>query len=87
MPFRACAGLCLLVTFASSAAAQRPPIDWTPLQVETLRHFQALVQIDTSNPPGNEVKAVDYLQTVLTAEGIPSKILALEPTRPIWSRG
>ena len=87
MPFRACAGLCLLVAFASSASAQRPPIDWAPLQAEILRHFRALVQIDTSNPPGNEVKAVDYLQKILAAEGIPSKTSPSIPTGQIWSRG
>jgi acetylornithine deacetylase/succinyl-diaminopimelate desuccinylase-like protein len=82
MPFRACAGLFLLLTVASSARAQGPPIDWAPLQPEILRHFRALVQIDTSNPPGNEVKAVEYVQKVLAAEGIPSKTLALNPDRP-----
>ena len=38
---------------------------------EAMRHFQALVQIDTSDPPGNETRAVDYLKQVLDAEGIP----------------
>ena len=82
MPLRACAGLYLLVTFASSVPAQAPTIAWGPLQGEILRHFRALVQIDTSNPPGQEVKAVEYLQAVLAAEGIPSRILALDPQRP-----
>ena len=82
MSLRACAGLYLLVTFVWSAPVQRPTIDWGPLQAEILRHFRALVQIDTSNPPGNEITAVEYLQKVLTAEGIPSKILALEASRP-----
>jgi acetylornithine deacetylase/succinyl-diaminopimelate desuccinylase-like protein len=91
MPFLAAATLWLLIALtsfapaqvpASFASAQRPPIDWTPIRAESLRHFRALVQIDTSNPPGNEIKAVEYLQKVLTAEGIPSKTLALDPNRP-----
>lgn len=82
MPFRACAGLCLLTTFAASASPQKSPVDWTPLHAEVLGHFRALVRIDTSNPPGKEIEAVEYLQRVLAAEGIPSKILALEPNRP-----
>jgi acetylornithine deacetylase/succinyl-diaminopimelate desuccinylase-like protein len=85
MPCRTCAALWLLVILASAASAasaQRPPIDWGPLRAEILRHFRALVQIDTSNPPGNEIKAVEYLQKVLAAEGIPSRTLALEPNRP-----
>jgi hypothetical protein len=29
------------------------------IEAETLQHFQALLKIDTSSPPGNETKAVD----------------------------
>src|SRR6185369_7257286 len=40
-----------------------------------------LVQIDSSSPPGNETKVVEYLKKALEAEGIPSKVLALDPNR------
>lgn len=40
------------------------------LRDETIRHLQALIQLDTSNPPGNESLAADYIASVLTAEGI-----------------
>jgi acetylornithine deacetylase/succinyl-diaminopimelate desuccinylase-like protein len=46
-----------------------------------LRHYRALVQINTSSPPGNETKVVEYLKHVLDAEGIPSKVFALDPNR------
>jgi acetylornithine deacetylase/succinyl-diaminopimelate desuccinylase-like protein len=52
------------------------------VQQETLRHFQALLKFDTSDPPGHEKPAVDYLKQVLEAEGIRSEIVALEPNRP-----
>ncbi len=29
------------------------------LEAETLRHFRALIQADTSSPPGNEIRAVE----------------------------
>ena len=48
----------LLVSSALPAAAP----DWDALNEETLRHFQALVQMDTSDPPGREQPAVDYLR-------------------------
>jgi hypothetical protein len=41
----------------ASLAAQGPvptEPDWKAVEAETLRHFQALVQLDTSDPPGNE---------------------------------
>jgi acetylornithine deacetylase/succinyl-diaminopimelate desuccinylase-like protein len=71
----------VLIVWAVSAAAQSPAINWDQQKAETLRHYRALVQIDTSNPPGNETKVVDYLKQVLEAEGIPAKTFASEPTR------
>ena len=45
-------------------------------------HFQALVRMDTSDPPGGEQPAADYLKQVLEAEGIPVETFALEAHRP-----
>ena len=39
------------------------PIDWTAVDAETLRHFQALVRMDTSDPPGGEKPAADYVKS------------------------
>ena len=47
-----------------------------------MRHFQALLRLDTSNPPGNEVAVTNYLKQVLEKEGIPVQIFAREPNRP-----
>lgn len=75
--------LIALGTVASAvlANAQPPFVDWGKQKVETLEHFRSLVQIDTSNPPGNESKAVEYLKKVLEAEGIPTKTFSLDPER------
>jgi acetylornithine deacetylase/succinyl-diaminopimelate desuccinylase-like protein len=73
--------LFLVVLFASAAAAQLPVIDWEKQKPEVLRIHRSLVQIDTSNPPGNETKAVEYLKKVLEAEGIPATTFALDPSR------
>ncbi|HUF24346.1 MAG TPA: M20/M25/M40 family metallo-hydrolase [Vicinamibacterales bacterium] len=66
----------------SPVRAQAPPIDWKAIEAETLRHFQALLRFDTSDPPGNEQPAAEYLKQVLEQEGIPVTVLALEPHRP-----
>lgn len=55
--------------------------DWAKVHTETLEHFTNLLRIDTSNPPGNETKAVEYLKQVLDREGIPNEVIALEPGR------
>ncbi|MEK7858961.1 MAG: peptidase M20, partial [Elusimicrobiota bacterium] len=41
---------------------------------ETREHLKALVRLDTSNPPGNEILAARYLKAQLDKEGIPSAI-------------
>ena len=61
---------------------QTPSVDWKSQRADILQYFRALVQIDTSNPPGNERKVVDYLRSVLDKEGIPSQTFALDPNRP-----
>src|SRR5262245_11118542 len=63
------------------AQATRQP-DWRVVETETLQHFQALIRLDTSNPPGNEKLATDYLKRVFEKEGIPVQTFALEPNRP-----
>ena len=55
---------------------------WKALEDEMMRHYQAVLRLDTTNPPGNEHLAVDYVKRVLDAEGIPSQIFALDANRP-----
>ncbi len=74
--------LVLAAAAASAAWAQGSGVDWGKQQAETLRHYRTLVQIDTSSPPGNEVKAVEYLKKVIEAEGIATRTFALDPNRP-----
>jgi len=66
---------------AGAAAAQTPSIDWGKQKAEILNHYRSLIQINTSNPPGNETKALEYIKKVLEAEGIPTKTFALDPNR------
>jgi acetylornithine deacetylase/succinyl-diaminopimelate desuccinylase-like protein len=48
---------------------------------EAKSFLSALVKIDTSNPPGNEIKAANYIKSVLDKEGIPSEIFESAPGR------
>lgn len=82
-----CRPFTLALLFASlmagSGVAQKPDaVDWSRVETETLEHFQAVLRIDTSNPPGNERVAAEYLKQVLDREGIPTQTFALEPNRP-----
>jgi acetylornithine deacetylase/succinyl-diaminopimelate desuccinylase-like protein len=64
---------------ALSAGAQTP--DWSQINGETLRHFQELVRIDSSDPPGNETRVAEYVQKTLEAGGIQAALLAKDPAR------
>ncbi len=55
-----------LVTSAAGAAQPEP---------ETLRWLREYLQIDTTNPPGNEREAAEYLAAILAQEGIESRVL------------
>lgn len=59
-----------------------PAPDWSALEDETLEHFLALLRMDTSDPPGREKEAADYLVEVLEREGIPVQTFYLEAHRP-----
>ena len=72
----------LVVLGLSIGVAQPAGPDWKAVEAETLKHFQSLIRFDTSDPPGNEKPAADYLKQVLEAEGIPVEIVSLEPNRP-----
>lgn len=72
----------LFFLIPTTVTAQTLLPDWTKVEDETMHHFQALLRIDTSDPPGNEAPAVEYLKTVLEGAGIETKIFALDPKRP-----
>ncbi len=56
-------------------------MDWMQVDAELMEHFTALLKINTSNPPGNETQAVNYLRPILEKEGIEVQVLALDPNR------
>ncbi|MDQ2947285.1 MAG: M20/M25/M40 family metallo-hydrolase [Acidobacteriota bacterium] len=69
----------LLLIASLSAWAQTP--DWAKVNDEAMRHFQALVQIDSTDPPGNETRVVDYIRKIFDAEKIPYIVAAKDPAR------
>lgn len=56
-------------------------INWEQAFEETVEHLRALIRFDTSNPPGNERPAAEYLAGVLQREGLEPLILESAPTR------
>ena len=62
-----------------SAPAAQP--DFAAAHQEVVDTLQKFVRIDTSNPPGNETKAAEFLKAILDKEGISSEIVALDLKR------
>lgn len=74
--------LLTLLLIGSHAHSQVSEPDWAGVEEETLRHFRALLRFDTSDPPGRELPAAEYLRDVLEAEGIAVEMLSVDPERP-----
>jgi acetylornithine deacetylase/succinyl-diaminopimelate desuccinylase-like protein len=79
--------LCVLLTSAvslgstgagASAAENAPPSVYEDMAVDLLRRY---LQIDTTNPPGNELRAALFFKEVLEREGIPAVVDEFAPGR------
>jgi acetylornithine deacetylase/succinyl-diaminopimelate desuccinylase-like protein len=55
--------------------------DWGALGDETVELLRRYLQIDTTNPPGNEIAGARFLADVLTHEGIESETIEAAPGR------
>ena len=56
-------------------------LDWAALGEECVRHLQELIRLDTSNPPGNEAIAADYIRRQVEAVGVQCEVVESEPGR------
>jgi len=65
---------------ADSAAPLRAAAAFD-LGEQAVRHLQALLRIDTTNPPGNETPAAEYLADLLREGGLEPTLLGPTPSR------
>src|ERR1700689_2206786 len=65
------------------AAAPVAPSAQGTLSQEALGWLQDLIRINTSNPPGNELAAANYIAAVLEREGIAHEVIEITPGRGI----
>jgi acetylornithine deacetylase/succinyl-diaminopimelate desuccinylase-like protein len=84
--FSPCAILVLAMAFfacirparAQSTAAAP---DWHALESDAVQKLSAYVRVDTTNPPGNEIRAADWYAKIFQAEGIAYQIAESAPGR------
>ena len=65
-------------------------INWQPIFDEALEHFVNYLQIDTTNPPGNEKPAARWMGQILSEAGMEVEYVEIQPEREAvfaWLRG
>jgi acetylornithine deacetylase/succinyl-diaminopimelate desuccinylase-like protein len=78
-----CAGICS----ADSAPSQVTPERMKQYSELAVTWMQQYLRIDTTNPPGNEMRAVAFYKKILDAEGIENRVFEYTPGRgDLWAR-
>ncbi len=55
--------------------------NWEKVREEATQILSDYIKIDTTNPPGGEMKGARFLQGILEKEGIPGQVLESQPGR------
>ena len=56
-------------------------IAWEQYQGQAVHLLQEYIRLDTSNPPGNEVKAAEFFHRLFEAQGISNTVFTYAPGR------
>ncbi|HEX4632864.1 MAG TPA: M20/M25/M40 family metallo-hydrolase, partial [Gemmatimonadales bacterium] len=64
-----------IALLAAAPLAAQTQVNWDSLGAETQRVLAAYLQINTTNPPGNELETARFLVKLLADNGIESQIL------------
>jgi len=74
-------GSLLLVSLPSLGIAAETGLNWKALEDEAVALLSRYIQIDTTNPPGNEIKAAKFFKDIFDRERIESRIIESAPGR------
>lgn len=76
-----------VLALASVNAPAQTQVNWDAAQKEALELFIQYLKIDTTNPPGNEIKAANFFAEICKREGIEYKVFEPFPGRgTLWAR-
>jgi acetylornithine deacetylase/succinyl-diaminopimelate desuccinylase-like protein len=77
-----CLTLALIgLVIPSMGRGAEPVLEWANIEQEAASFLRRYIQIDTTNPPGNEIKAAEFLKSIFDREGIEAKIIESAPGR------
>jgi acetylornithine deacetylase/succinyl-diaminopimelate desuccinylase-like protein len=71
----------LLVALPSNGNAAETGFNWKALEDEAVTLLSGYIQVDSTNPPGNEIKAAQFFKAIFDREGIESRIIESAPGR------
>ena len=81
-----CALYILICFIYSIQLSAQSTVDLTQLQDEAVLWLQQYIQVNTINPPGNEIAGAEFLANIFEAEGIQYEIVESAPGRGnIWA--
>ncbi|MBS1791874.1 MAG: M20/M25/M40 family metallo-hydrolase [Acidobacteria bacterium] len=82
-----CSLLLGFLTLLSGHTVAQSQINWDAVQKEAFDLFIQYLKIDTTNPPGNEVRAANFFAEICKREGIEYKVFEPFPGRgTLWAR-
>lgn len=80
-------GFWIVVVDQQQIAFAQAQINWDAVQKESLELFIQYLKIDTTNPPGNEIRAANFFAEICRREGIEHKVFEPFPGRgTLWAR-
>ena len=71
----------LLVSMSGNGLAAQGSWAGKALEQEAVSLLSRYIQIDTTNPPGNEINAAQFFKEVFDREGIEARIIESAPGR------
>jgi acetylornithine deacetylase/succinyl-diaminopimelate desuccinylase-like protein len=79
--FTVAASVLFYAALVARASAAGAPFDWKALEEEAVATLSRYIQIDTTNPPGNEINAALFLKQIFERDGIEARIIESAPGR------
>ncbi|HEX2227599.1 MAG TPA: M20/M25/M40 family metallo-hydrolase, partial [Candidatus Binatia bacterium] len=77
----AAAGIFVYAAVIQRVLAAGAPFDWKALESEAVAILSRYIQVDTTNPPGNEINAARFLKQIFEGDNIEARIIESAPGR------
>jgi acetylornithine deacetylase/succinyl-diaminopimelate desuccinylase-like protein len=75
------AAVILVLLTSDGSTADQHTLPWKGFEDEAVSLLSRYIQIDTTNPPGNEIKAAQFFKEIFDREGIEARIIESAPGR------